>query len=89
MEQAVEFFVANGSYGLMIAALVAAGLGLPFPEDIVMISGAILAQRGITTLPLTVLALAVGVFLGDTALFFMARRIGTAIYSWRWIQRHE
>lgn len=87
MEQAVAFFVEQGSYGLMILALIAAGLGLPLPEDIVMISGAILAQRGVTTLPLTVLSLAVGVFLGDTALFFVARRIGPAIYKWRWIQR--
>ncbi len=87
MDQAVAFFVENGSYGLMIAALVAAGLGLPLPEDIVMISGAILAQRGITNLGLTVLALAVGVFLGDTALYWIARRIGPAIYRWRWLAK--
>ena len=87
MEQAVQFFVEHGSYGLMIAALVAAGLGLPLPEDIVMISGAILAQRGLTDLWLTVAALAVGVFLGDSALFFLAKRIGPGIYKWRPIQR--
>lgn len=87
MEEAVAFFVEHGSYGLMTAALVAAGLGLPLPEDIVMISGAILAQRGITDLWLTVLALSIGVFLGDTALFTIARRVGPAIYEWRWIKR--
>ncbi|AKF05081.1 DedA family protein [Sandaracinus amylolyticus] len=87
MEQAVQFFVENGSYGLMIAALIAAGLGLPLPEDIVMISGAILAQRGLTDLWLTVAALAFGVFAGDSALFFLAKRIGPGIYKWRPIQR--
>lgn len=87
MEQAVAYFVSHGSYGLMIAALVAAGLGVPFPEDIVMISGAILAQRGLTNLWLTIAALAVGVFLGDSALYWIARRIGPAIYGWRWIAR--
>lgn len=87
MEDAVQFFVEQGSYGLMIAALIAAGLGVPFPEDIVMISGAILAQRGITDLWLTVGALAIGVFAGDTALFFLAKRLGPAIYEWRWIKR--
>jgi membrane protein DedA with SNARE-associated domain len=87
MEAAVGFFVEHGSYGLMIAALVAAGLGVPLPEDIVMISGAILAQRQMTDLTLTVLALAAGVFLGDTALFFLARRVGPAIYEWRFIKR--
>jgi membrane protein DedA with SNARE-associated domain len=87
MEAAVSFFVEQGSYGLMILALVAAGLGLPLPEDIVMISGAILAQRGITDLRLTVLALAVGVFLGDSALYWIARRVGPAIYGWKLVQR--
>lgn len=87
MEEAVAFFIEHGSYGLMTGALVAAGLGLPLPEDIVMISGAILAQRGITDLWLTVLALTIGVFLGDSALFMIARRIGPAIYEWRWIKR--
>lgn len=87
MEQAVQFFVEHGSYGLMIAALIAAGLGLPLPEDIVMISGAILAQRGLTDLWLTVAALAFGVFAGDSALFFLAKRIGPGIYKWRPIQR--
>ena len=87
MEEAVAFFIEHGSYGLMTAALVAAGLGLPLPEDIVMISGAILAQRGITDLWLTVLALTIGVFLGDSALFMIARKIGPAIYEWRWIKR--
>jgi membrane protein DedA with SNARE-associated domain len=87
MEEAVAFFIEHGSYGLMTGALIAAGLGLPLPEDIVMISGAILAQRGITDFWLTVLALTVGVFLGDSALFMIARRIGPAIYEWRWIKR--
>lgn len=87
VETVIAFFLEHGSYGLMIAALVAAGLGLPLPEDIVMISGAILAQRGITDLSLTVLALTVGVFLGDSALFLIARKVGPAIYEWRWIKR--
>lgn len=87
MEEVIAFFLEHGSYGLMIAALIAAGLGLPLPEDIVMISGAILAQRGITDLWLTVLALTVGVFLGDSALFLVARKVGPAIYEWRWIKR--
>jgi len=87
MEEAIRFFVEHGSYGFMIAALVAAGLGLPLPEDIVMISGAILAERGITDLGLTVAALTVGVLGGDTLLFFLARKIGPAIYRWRFVAR--
>jgi membrane protein DedA with SNARE-associated domain len=87
MHGAVDFFVEQGSYGLMFAALVAAGMGVPLPEDIVFISGAILAQRGVTDLRLTCATLAVGVFVGDTVLYTIARRIGPAIYERRFIKR--
>ena len=87
MEDVVQFFIEQGSYGLMFGALVAAGMGFPLPEDIVFISGAILAQRGITDLRVTALTLASGVFVGDTVLFFLARRIGPAIYERKFIKR--
>ena len=79
MQKVVEYFITHGSYGLMFAALVAAGMGLPLPEDIVFIAGAILAQQGKTDLTVTVIVLTLGVFIGDSVLFFLARRIGPAI----------
>lgn len=87
MQEAVEFFVAQGSYGLLFGALIAAGMGLPLPEDIVFIAGAILAQRGLTDLTTTVVVLSAGVLLGDTILFFLARRIGPAIYERSFVKR--
>jgi membrane protein DedA with SNARE-associated domain len=87
MQDAVAFFVAQGSYGLMFGALILAGMGVPLPEDIVFISGAILAQRGVTSLSLTVAVLAVGTLLGDTVLFFLARRLGPAIYERSFVKR--
>lgn len=87
MQEAVEFFIAQGSYGLLFAALIAAGMGLPLPEDIVFIAGAVLAQRGITDLPTTVAVLAVGVLIGDSILFFLARRLGPAIYERAFVKR--
>lgn len=87
MEAVVELLVQQGSYLLLFAALVIAGLGVPLPEDLVMISGAILAQRGITDLWLTVAVLAAGVFVGDSVLFFVARRVGTAVYEWKLVKR--
>lgn len=87
MHGAVDFFVEQGSYGLMFAALVAAGMGLPLPEDIVFISGAILAQRGLTDLRFTCITLGLGVFVGDTVLYTIARRIGPAIYERGFIKR--
>ncbi len=87
MQEAVEFFIAQGSYGLLFAALIAAGMGLPLPEDIVFISGAVLAQRGITDLPTTVAVLTVGVLIGDSILYFLARRLGPAIYERAFVKR--
>ena len=87
MEAAVEYFIAQGSYWLLFAALIAAGMGVPLPEDIVFISGAVLAQRGVTDLYITVAVLAVGVLLGDSILFFLARRIGPAIYQRAFVKR--
>lgn len=87
MQEAVEFFVAQGSYGLLFLALIAAGMGLPLPEDIVFIAGAVLAQRGLTDLTTTVIVLAIGVLLGDSILYFLARRLGPTIYGWRFVKR--
>jgi membrane protein DedA with SNARE-associated domain len=87
MEDAISFFVGQGSYGLMLAALIVAGLGFPLPEDIVMISGGILAQQGKTDLALTVGVLALGVFIGDSTLYFLGRWAGQRVYEWRFIQR--
>ena len=87
MHDLVDFFVTQGSYGLMFAALVAAGMGVPLPEDIVFISGAILAQRHLTDLRLTCVVLALGVFVGDSVLYGIARRIGPAIYERKFIKR--
>ncbi len=87
VETGIQFFVEQGSYGLMIAWILAAGLGLPIPEDVAMISGAILAERGITDLRITVAVLALSVLAGDTILYFIARRLGPAIYERKFIQR--
>lgn len=83
----LSFFIEHGSYALMIGWLVAAGLGMPLPEDVAMIAGAVLAQRGLTDLGLTVAALAFGVFVGDSTLYFLARRLGPSIYKWKPIAR--
>lgn len=87
VESGIQFFVEQGSYGLLVAWILAAGLGLPLPEDVAMISGAILAQRGVTDLRITVAVLAVSVLVGDSILYFIARRVGHAIYERKFMQR--
>lgn len=87
MHSGVEFFVEQGSYGIMLAALLIAGLGFPLPEDIVLISGGILIQRGITTAPATVAVCVFGVLFGDFMIFTMAQRLGPKIYERKFIKK--
>lgn len=87
MGETVQFFVEQGSYGLMLLALLVAGLGAPFPEDIVLVSGGILVQRGITTLPATVAVCVFGVLVGDLTIFMIARKLGPSIYRRKFIAK--
>jgi len=84
----------------MFALLIAAGLGLPFPEDLTLMSGGYLARQGITSLVLTLLVGYGGVVIGDLLIFRLGRRLKEGIYTHprlcrlftpgrrEWIERH-
>lgn len=76
-----EFLAPYGThaYFFMLAILLACGFGLPMPEDIVLISGGILASRGICDLYWTNVACLVGVLLGDGIVFMLGRNFGERI----------
>lgn len=71
----------NYSYYVMFGILIACGFGFPMPEDIVLISGGILASRGITDFWVVNAVCMAGVLLGDGTVFFLGRRFGPAIKS--------
>jgi membrane protein DedA with SNARE-associated domain len=81
------FLLSHGSYALLFGALVAGGLGLPLPEDIVLLTGGALAHLGVVKLPLVIVACFAGVLGGDLLLFHTARRLGPRVYEQRWIRR--
>lgn len=76
-----EFLAPYGAhaYFFMVAILVACGFGLPMPEDIVLISGGILASRGICDLYWTNVACLAGVLVGDGIIFMLGHHYGTRI----------
>jgi membrane protein DedA with SNARE-associated domain len=74
----LNFLIEQGSYALMLAVLLVAGLGVPLPEDLVLLAAGVLLQRGITELPGTVLVIVAGVLVGDATIFLAARRLGDA-----------
>ncbi|MFK7872420.1 MAG: DedA family protein [Oligoflexales bacterium] len=84
----VEFLMPYGNltYTLQFAVLVACGFGFPMPEDIVLVSGGILASQGITDFWTTVLICMLGVFVGDGIVFFIGRSMGPRIKETRLFQ---
>jgi len=63
----------------LFLALVLAGLGLPIPEDVVLITSGVLAHQGVTHLGWTIPVLYVGVLTGDLIVYSFGRRFGDAV----------
>jgi membrane protein DedA with SNARE-associated domain len=76
----------HGSYALLFVALMAGGVGLPLPEDIVLLTGGTLAHLGVVKLPVVIGVCFAGVLSGDLLLFHTARRLGPRIYEKRWLK---
>ncbi|HTY54322.1 MAG TPA: DedA family protein [Candidatus Binataceae bacterium] len=75
----VSPYVEPSSYLGLLVVLVLCGLGLPMPEDVVLLAGGYLAHQGLTRYPITIAVCLVGVLSGDTSLFFLGRRFGSGI----------
>ncbi|MFZ5493988.1 MAG: DedA family protein [Verrucomicrobiota bacterium] len=68
--------------------LLLCGLGLPVPEDVVLVTAGALGQiDGRPWLEVTVVMYA-GVMLGDSTIFFAGRYLGVRLRGARWFQRY-
>ena len=65
----------------LFALLIAAGLGIPFPEDITLMTGGYLARQGVTSLWPTLAVGYVGVVIGDLLIFRVGRRLKQGVYT--------
>ncbi len=72
-------YVEPSSYLGLLTVLILCGLGLPMPEDVVLLAGGYLAHQGLTRYPITLGVCLIGVVTGDTTLFFLGRRFGSGI----------
>lgn len=74
-------------------ALLLAGLGVPIPEDLILISGGMLAHEGLTTLTWAVPVLYFGAVLGDISIYIIGRRFGHLILQhpgvMRWVTQER
>lgn len=72
---------------VLLAVLAACGMGVPIPEDIILISAGFLAAMGKFPLWFAILFGIFGVLSGDAVLFFLGRRYGEAVFEFRPIRR--
>lgn len=79
--------VEGGSYFALFAILLAAGLGLPLPEDIPLVAAGWLVHQGKADLTLMIITGMLGVMVGDSLIFNMGRKYGRNLVGHRWLQR--
>jgi membrane protein DedA with SNARE-associated domain len=87
--------ISHGSIYLVVFALIVAGLGVPVPEDIMLLAAGVLVHQGQVSYVEALIFCAIGVFIGDTTIFLLARRLGPSALERRplkWVltpQRRE
>lgn len=76
-------------YGLPVlwTGLLVAGLGVPLPEDIFLITGGVLTHRSNGSFLFAVLVLYSGVMVGDAIVYHMGFRYGEAVLRKKFIAR--
>jgi membrane protein DedA with SNARE-associated domain len=77
----------HGSMALVFAWLLVGGLGVPLPEDAALLAAGVLIERGATNAWFAGALVLFGVMLGDSILFFAARRLGPRAYDRKLIKR--
>jgi membrane protein DedA with SNARE-associated domain len=68
--------------------LILCGLGLPVPEDIVLVSAGALGEMDDRKWTDVSFLMYVGVMLGDSSIFFAGRHYGSRLRASRWFQRY-
>lgn len=86
LDRLITIFAENGYAAVWIALLIC-GLGLPLPEDVTLVAGGVISGLGYANVHTMFLMCMAGVLLGDTTIFVVGRRYGTAILKWRWVAR--
>ena len=74
-------------YLVIFVILLLCGFGLPVPEDITLIAGGYLAYLGLVDVHLVLLISFLGVMLGDSTMFMLGHRYGSAFLRHRFLAR--
>ncbi len=81
----LNFLTPYGTYAyvLMFIILLACGFGLPLPEDVILITGGMLASHHVTDYWVTLAVTMAGVLIGDGIVFMLGRHAGKKIKKTR------
>jgi membrane protein DedA with SNARE-associated domain len=77
----VDALLEHFGYAAIVALLVAAGVGVPVPEEVTQIAAGVLAHQGVFVLWKVMLAAWVGVVAGDALVYRLGRRHGERVLS--------
>ncbi len=83
----VQDLLGHFTYVAILALLVAGGLGVPVPEELIQLTAGSLSRRGVLSLLPTILVTWMGLVAGDYLLFRAGRRIGPRILDSRHVAR--
>jgi membrane protein DedA with SNARE-associated domain len=79
--------IAHGSLVTIVAVLIFTGLGVPIPEDVVLLTAGAVTHQGSLSPLLTIFVCLAGVIVSDLLLFTTARRLGQAVFEHRFLRR--
>jgi membrane protein DedA with SNARE-associated domain len=66
-------------YLLAFLMLVACGIGLPIPEDIILFTMGLLAYYGLVDVKTSIFVCLLGVLIGDSIIYFIGRKFGVKL----------
>ena len=83
----MTLLLTHGSLLLVFCALVAAGLGIPIPEDLPLLASGTMLHRGVIPLIPTVIVCGAGILIGDSIIFLTASKYGEAALDKRFFAK--
>ncbi len=87
LEGELASVIARFTYAAIIGVLLLCGLGLPLPEEVPILTSAILAASGTLEPWPALAALMFGVMAGDSAMFWLGKRWGAQVLEHRMARR--
>ncbi|HWP48193.1 MAG TPA: DedA family protein [Candidatus Limnocylindrales bacterium] len=75
----LSVYLEQFTYAGIFVVLLLCGLGLPLPEETVIVAGGFLAYKGYTNLYMTIVVLVIGALTGDGIIYLLGRKWGDRV----------